>query len=102
MKSADRQVLAFVILADGNMILKGSSIGRTYIALLPTNVTASNVELKITAFKAMPSFRLVAIPNPKDCVVAGRCLVTCIYEPVLANTSMKDFVSFQPAIQAVI
>lgn len=93
-------MLAFEIIADGNVILKGSSIGRTYIALLTTNVTASNVELKVTAFKAMPSFRLVAIPNPKDCVVAGRCLVTCIHEP--AMHPVKNFVSVQLAIQAVI
>lgn len=64
-----QNVLSFVVLADGRSIFNGTAIGRTLIVLLPTNVTASKVELKVLSAKKTPSFRLFAIPDPKECSV---------------------------------
>lgn len=67
--SRGQLVTSFSIFADGKSVFDGSAIGRTLIVLLDENVTASFVELKITGYKAKPSFRLFAIPNPASCEV---------------------------------
>eukprot|EP01043_Picozoa_sp_COSAG02_P034779 COSAG02_NODE_2452_length_8826_cov_16.362668_5_plen_225_part_00 len=67
-----QNVLDFVILADDKHIFNGTAIGRTLIVLLPTNVTASRVELKVLRAKKTPSFRLFAIPNPSSCSVHNK------------------------------
>ena len=64
-----QNVLSFVVLADGKSIFNGTAIGRTLIVLLPSNVTARKVELKVLSAKKTPSFRLFAIPDPASCSV---------------------------------
>ena len=64
-----QNVLSFVILADGKSIFNGTAIGRTLIVLLPANVTASKLELKVLSAKKTPSFRLFAVPDPASCAV---------------------------------
>ena len=64
-----QNVLAFTVLADGKAIFNGTAIGRALIVLLPTNVTASTVELKVASAKKTPSFRLFAVPDPSSCFV---------------------------------
>jgi hypothetical protein len=45
------------------------AIGRSLIYLLPEPVTATQVTLHVLAAKALPSFRLFAVPNPTNCSV---------------------------------
>ena len=71
-----QNVLSFTVSADSRPIFNGTAIGRTLIVLLPTNVTASRVELKVLEAKKTPSFRLFAVPDPLSCFVergAGGC-----------------------------
>jgi hypothetical protein len=76
--SGGQRVLAFEVLADGVSVFSGKSVGSTMIALLEKNITATTVELKVTAARAPPSFQLFAIPDPSACYVSpesGGCNV---------------------------
>ena len=73
-----QQVLSFELLANGKPIFNGSSIGRTLIALLDRNYTATSVELRVTSSRGPPSFRLVAVPNPVDCAIKSIHIHLCV------------------------
>jgi alpha-L-fucosidase len=64
-------ITKFQIIGDGLVLFNGTAVGRSLIVLFKQNITVSSVNIKILQSKAPPSFRLIAIPNPDDCIVKG-------------------------------
>lgn len=97
--SAGQMVLAYSLLADGVTFYNGTAIGRSQIVLLPANVTATTMELKVTAAKAPPRFRLVAVPDPAACSTTGPDPMSCnllqdtMYVGIAYNTTDVSSVS---------
>jgi hypothetical protein len=79
--SGGQLVTAFEVLVDGKAVFTGSSIGRSLVVLLGKTkasgasvvatgpVRGSKVELRVTAARSTPSFRLFAVPDPVSCQV---------------------------------
>jgi hypothetical protein len=75
-----QRIQAFEIRANGGaLVYNGSAVGSAHIALLGHNVTAREVELKITATRGGPAtVRLFAVPDPAACWLppaGGNCSV---------------------------
>ena len=90
--SRGQLVTSFSIFADGKSVFDGSAIGRTLIVLLDENVTASFVELRITGYKAKPSFRLIQLPTNHGnsvAAVGGAWVHAPAHRPVIRSTTRR-------------
>eukprot|EP01052_Picozoa_sp_SAG31_P003772 SAG31_NODE_148_length_22511_cov_20.369266_20_plen_261_part_00 len=90
-----QRILAFQILASGPgeqiVLYNGTAVGSAHIALLDKNVTASSVELKITATRGGPAtVNLFAVPDPAACWLpraGGNC--TLVPDTLYSGVAFK-------------